>query len=427
MKTLKKTVAVIMAFVMMVLAFSVVAGAQQADVTEKQAAAPFILVHGLGGWGEYDEYNEKSPYWGGGGGMNISDGDVVKILKNEGYEAYAASVGPVSSAWDRACELFAQLTGTVVDYGEAHSKEHNHDRFGKSFVGQPLMGEEWDLSQPLNLVGHSFGGPTIRLFTSLLVFGDEAEVAATGESTSALFTGGHNSAVHSVTTLSGVHNGSQVANMIYDFKPSMYIISYLISTIGAFGSRGAMGDINLGHFGLTPKQDETRVNISPAKVKNFVTSEDNAGYDLTIRGSRELNEKIKLSPYTYYYSYSGYITEKNNCGIQKNTAGCAAIFNGTCVMLSLSQGKTFDGVEMTEEWAINDGMVPLASAKYPLCDADKAYSYEETVENGETITPGIWYYFEPIYGIDHGDYCYSQAGFPDGYDNFYLNLAKTAG
>jgi len=35
--------------------------------------------------------------------------------------AYAASVAPNGSAWDRACELYAQLSGTRVDYGKAHT------------------------------------------------------------------------------------------------------------------------------------------------------------------------------------------------------------------------------------------------------------------------------------------------------------------
>ena len=52
------------------------------------------------------------------------------MLNEKGIEAYAPAVGPLSSAWDRACELYAQLMGTRVDYGEAHSKMHGHNRYG---------------------------------------------------------------------------------------------------------------------------------------------------------------------------------------------------------------------------------------------------------------------------------------------------------
>ena len=41
-------------------------------------------------------------------------------------------------AWDRACELYARLTGTTVDYGIAHSAEKGHDRFGITY-NEPLF------------------------------------------------------------------------------------------------------------------------------------------------------------------------------------------------------------------------------------------------------------------------------------------------
>ena len=143
---------------------------------------PFIFVHGMGGWAPNDPFYEISPYWGGGLGTSV-DTDFVEILNDKGYEVYAPSVGPLSSAWDRACEIYAQLTGTVVDYGAAHSEKHNHDRYGYSYEGRAIMGEPWNMEEKLNLVGHSFGAPTIRLLTSLLAYGNAEEIAATGDET----------------------------------------------------------------------------------------------------------------------------------------------------------------------------------------------------------------------------------------------------
>lgn len=99
---------------------------------QPQTDTPCVFVHGLGGWGNYDTVNEVAPYWG------MTTGSLLAYLESEGYDCYAASVGPISSAWDRACELYAQLTGTTVDYGAAHSAAHNHDRYGKTYAQPPF-------------------------------------------------------------------------------------------------------------------------------------------------------------------------------------------------------------------------------------------------------------------------------------------------
>ena len=86
----------------------------------------FIFVHGLAGWGSYDPLYEYYSYWG------MAGGDSIMYLNNHGYECYAASVDPTGSAWDRACELYAQLTGTITDYGKAHSEKYGHGRYGNT-------------------------------------------------------------------------------------------------------------------------------------------------------------------------------------------------------------------------------------------------------------------------------------------------------
>ena len=103
--------------------------------TDKKLNYTCIFVHGMYGWGENEGINKYIPYWG------VTNGSVTEYLTSIGCESYAASVGPASSAWDRACELYAQLVGTTVDYGEAHSKAHNHDRYGRTFY-QPLV-KDW--------------------------------------------------------------------------------------------------------------------------------------------------------------------------------------------------------------------------------------------------------------------------------------------
>lgn len=65
----------------------------------------FVFIHGTAGWGSYDKRNEKMPYWG------MRGGDLISYLNEKGFECYAASVSPFGSAWDCACELYAQIFG----------------------------------------------------------------------------------------------------------------------------------------------------------------------------------------------------------------------------------------------------------------------------------------------------------------------------
>ena len=143
---------------------------------------PMIFVHGMFGWGSAVGIDKIIPYWGS------SAGNLMNFMTEFGYECYSASVGPVSSAWDCACELYAQLTGTRVDYGIAHSEYHSHNRYGRTYR-EPLV-KNFENSK-IHLIGHSHGGQVIRLLAHLLAYGDENEMQATDKNDiSGLFTGG---------------------------------------------------------------------------------------------------------------------------------------------------------------------------------------------------------------------------------------------
>lgn len=422
---MKKIISVVLAVCMLLSLVTVSAFAKETewdDVTKNEY--PFVFVHGMGGWGAY-ETNAPMPYWGGmnfeGLKMSMDDTNIVDILQGKGVEVYEASVGPFSSAWDRACELYAQLTGTVVDYGEAHSKAHNHDRYGYSYEGKALMGENWDLVTPINIMGHSFGGPTVRLFASLMYYGDEAEVAVTGEDTSPLFTGGHD-VIHSVTTFSSPNDGTPIADFLVDLK-LIALIAFAGNLLGClFGDEIMMWHLRFGHFGLTAKEDEERAKFNIGNIVNFYNSNDNCGYDMTIDGAKVLNEKIQVVPTAYYYSYTAIATEENAVGMQKLST--PSLFSFSSLILAASEGKTIDGVEMTKEWAISDGIVPYASAKCPMKDIDKARVYSETIAAGEEIETGRWYMMDPLMDFQHASYM-GTVGWPVSVEDFYVSFINT--
>ena len=169
------------------------------EVTSKNKY-PFVFVHGMFGWGSAIGIDKFSPYWGS------TTGNLMNYLNEKGYECYSASVGPVSSAWDNACELYAQLTGTRVDYGVAHSGFHHHERFGRTY-SEPLF--NGFKNTRVHLIGHSHGGQVIRLLAHLLTYGDEAEKAATDENDlSDLFKGGNENLISSVVSVCAPNNGT---------------------------------------------------------------------------------------------------------------------------------------------------------------------------------------------------------------------------
>ena len=85
---------------------------------------PIILVHGFMGFGR--EMSDDFFYWGG-------TTDLQKELIQAGFDVRTASIGPVSSNWDRACELYAVIKGGQVDYGKAHSENFGHAQYGRTF------------------------------------------------------------------------------------------------------------------------------------------------------------------------------------------------------------------------------------------------------------------------------------------------------
>ena len=100
------------------------------------------------------------------------------MLTDAGYEVYTPSIGPVASNWDRACELYAYLVGGTVDYGQYHSAQNGHSRYGRTFKGVLPELNDADSTLKIHLVGHSMGGETIRMLAQLLENGDADEMRA---------------------------------------------------------------------------------------------------------------------------------------------------------------------------------------------------------------------------------------------------------
>ncbi|MBQ8945098.1 MAG: hypothetical protein IJ050_11495 [Clostridia bacterium] len=321
-----------------------------------------VFVHGLSGWGSYDFVYNIMPYWG------VFGGDLMKYLNARGISCHAASVAPSDSTWDRTCELYAQLTGTRVDYGKEHSERCGHSRYGTDFSKKPLI-KKWDSENKINLFGHSFGGATIRLLAQLMAYGSPEEQAVTlsGE-LSGLFTGGKADYIYSITTLAAPHNGT-----------SAYIVGNDVEQNG-----GTAGEII-----------ETGImNIASHGNIDGRSPDDSATFDMDIDNALALNEKIKTVPGIYYFSYACSMSSKDENGKwQADTAQMEPLFVNSARLICKYEGITKGGVRLDETWQENDGLVNTVSAKAPLGAPQKDFEKDN-------IEPGVWNIM-PVYRGDH--------------------------
>ena len=411
MKKSKKFLCLLLALVMagsLLLLPAAAADTQQSGAERY----PTIYVHGLMGWGEHDQIYAVTPYWG-------LTSDLMPYLTGKGYESYAASVGPLSSAWDRACELYAQLTGTTVDYGAAHAAEYDHARYGVTY-DKPLF-EGWSADKKINLVGHSFGGATIRLFLDILADGsaeEQAAAKAAGTEVSPFFQGGKADWVYSLTTLAAPHNGTTFLECCGDMTQFAAEASTTMAKLLGISDFKGVYDFQLEQFGFYRKDGETVLEaLDRVLHSDFLSHNDNVFRDLTIDRALELNDDIEIQPNVYYFSYAGDKTRQSTItGERTSAVDMTPLFvpfaNQMC---GYYDQTTAGGFRIDKSWAPNDGLVNTVSALYPTDSAGRCltqsgktgYVQQDGYSNVD-YQPGVWNVM-PVRHYDHGNFI---AGMP---------------
>ena len=412
MKKSKKFLCLLLALVMagsLLLLPAAAANTQQSGAERY----PTVYVHGLMGWGARDQIYAVTPYWG-------LTSDLMPYLTGKGYESYAASVGPLSSAWDRACELYAQLTGTTVDYGAAHAAEYGHARYGVTY-DKPLF-EGWSADKKINLVGHSFGGATIRLFLDILADGSAQEQAAAkadGAEVSPFFQGGKADWVYSLTTLAAPHNGTTFLECCGDMTQFAAEVSTTMAKLLGISDFKGVYDFQLDQFGIRKDDNETFAQALDRVLRSdFLSHNDNAFLDLTIDKSLEINKGIEIQPNVYYFSYAGDQTSTDPLTGNHYPTVSAIPSNGMSALMmpgSINMGKYCDkytagGIYIDRSWLPNDGLVNTVSALYPTTtDKNTTECLKRDGTQGWinydgysdiTFRPGIWYVM-PVTRADH--------------------------
>ncbi|ERF48434.1 hypothetical protein N039_04120 [Staphylococcus sp. EGD-HP3] len=341
---------------------------------------PIILVHGFNGFTGDNKPTTEGNYWGGDK-LSIS-----QDLRDSGYETYEASVGALSSNYDRAVELYYYIKGGTVDYGAAHANKYGHERYGRTYEG---VYKDWQPGQQVHLVGHSMGGQTIRLLDTMLREGNQEEIAyhqQHGGEISPLYQGGNDDMITSVTTIVTPHNGTHAADQLGN-EQLIRQVAYDYSKFQ--NNKLTQVDYGFSQWGLKQRPNETYIDyVKRVKAEsNIWLTDDNGFYDLTRKGAAALNEQTSLDPNVVYKTYTGESTRASITGRQVSDINMKLSFRLTGNVI----GKAAE-----IEWRENDGLVSVISAQHPF--------NQDFVTATDDVQKGVWQVTPVKHDWDHEDF-----------------------
>lgn len=357
---------------------------------------PIVLVNGFTGWGRDELGGVK--YWGG------LQGDIQEQLKAQGYSVYTASVGPFSSDWDRACELYAILKGGVVDYGAKHSAKYGHNRYGRNYTALYAEWGETNADGSVNkihLLGHSMGGQTSRMLAQMLQKGTTGAPVEEDASSHPLFAGGKDW-VHSITTISTPNQGTTLADGISEIGDFIKDLLFgLLSVIDIAGTDvESVYDVKMDQWNISARGDDE--SISDYVDRFFSSSVFKPGfvdiclYDLSREGAQVESTWIETLDNVYYYSYATIDSFSTIDWLWRKIS----LPNILTMLFILDPFSVFvggryavDTLGLSTDWQPNDGLVNTISQSQDLVG--------DLVVFDGTAQIGKWNQMEQLTGLDH--------------------------
>ncbi len=347
-----------------------------------------MLIHGFMGWGpdEMGNYN----YWGG-------KSDYVNMLKNEGFDVLEVSVGPISSNWERAIEVYYQLKGGQVDYGRDHSEKYGIIQKPKSKFYQYPLYEKWDENNPIHLIGHSMGSQTARMLLYLLSSSFNEIQIKNISGQSSLLTKTSSTMIRSITSISGPNNGTTLAGIVTKTIP---FIQYFVGIAGLVGSNRFF-DFDLEQWGLYRFDNERWPSyLNRLRKHQAFKTKNISSWDLSLAGAKELNGILLADPEVYYFSLVTSTTKKkpnsNNHFPSKETS---IITKSRAKLLGSRPGYWGDGSSTDSTWFENDGVVNSISMFGPKTGVNGSDPIIK-FDTDDILIPGQWYW-QKIDDMDH--------------------------
>ncbi|MBO4445435.1 MAG: hypothetical protein IK036_01195 [Clostridia bacterium] len=365
---------------------------------------PTVFCHGFMGWGENDGIYKYVPYWG-----VFQKKNILKHLRDEGYECYAPSLGPFNSAWDRACELWAIIMGGTVDYGKVHSEKYGHARFGRTYPG---LINDWGTPGPhekINIVGHSFGGPTVLAFADLLANGSEEERKGTpAEELSPFFLPDKKQKLHCASTLTGVLNGTTFASWLR--RPGVVIVGeacLLLVSITGNSKLTRYYDFYMDHWDMMENQYERKENYlrGPFAIRKQINNYhrnffDAIGHEMQLECMQEICKKMgPPAKETYYFAHSGDRTHYDEKRGYRMINKDANFISKVPAILCSRWGSDYLAKNYhwnLAEWTYHDGFVNVPGQKAPFC-----FESIDATSFNDAFRPGIWYNLPTRENCDH--------------------------
>ena len=381
------------------------------NILSGQNDYPIVLIHGFFGWGN-DEMGDYR-YWGG-------HKDLQKILEDNGCRVFNVSVGPISSNWDRAVEVYYQLKGGQLDYGFRHSKKYGiiQKPVDKKYKG---LYPKWDENNPVHIIGHSMGGQTARMLQYLLnteLFEDDY---GGNREKSELLGLSNKGWISSITTLATPHDGSTLADIVTKTFP---FIQYFIGLAGVVGTN--FYDFDLSQWNLIRGPDETWSSyVRRMRNHKAWNTKNISAWDLSLDGAAGLNSYLNASPDVYYFSFVFSATSKEkSTGYHIPNKDVFLLIRSRAKLLGSKVVFKSDGSETDSTWWENDGIVNLRSMKGPTSGQSGPDPIVPFVKS-DPLMRGQWYTFDKI-KLDH----YQSVGHMlskekrKKLDSIYINHAK---